>query len=86
MENRCHFSKGTTDCPNLLWVVGHFISVTYCMIDLTNFSSSLVTNSTFLIAFSFYFNQGHPIKFALSLPVLENFTAFTLFPHLAYNS
>ena len=63
VEKRCHFQKHS-HFPNCLWEVGHLISVTYCILDLTDsireIGSSLSTNSTFLILFFFYFYQGHP--------------------------
>ena len=84
MENRCHFFQKHSDFPNFPWVVGHFISVTYCILSLTNsireIGSSLLTNSTFLIVLFFIFAKV-TLKFALSLPVLKKFTTFALFPH-----
>ena len=32
------FSKSASEFRNFLWVVGHFISVISCILDLTNFS------------------------------------------------
>ena len=72
------FSKSTLDFSNILWVVGHFISVVCCILDFTDsireIGCSLATNSTFLIVF-FTFTKV-TLKFALSLPVLERFNNF----------